>query len=83
MAYQGDPEFVPIEKTTVQRAVNTDKDIFKVGDRYYMCTQGVWFTGAAATGPWEVASSVPEQIYSDPGQLTVASRHLRHHRRRR
>ena len=66
VAYQGNPEFVPIEKTTVQRAVNTDKDIFKVGERYYMCTQGVWFTSAAATGPWEVASSVPEQIYSIP-----------------
>ena len=41
--YQGDPKFEPIEKTTVSRAVNTDKDIIKVGDLYYMCFQGVWF----------------------------------------
>ena len=66
VAFQGDPEFAAIEKTTVQRAVNTDKDVFKVGDLFYMCYQGVWFVGKSATGPWEVASSVPEQIYQIP-----------------
>ncbi len=66
VAFQGDPQFTPIEKTTVQRAVNTDKDVFKVGDRYYMCYQGVWFVSASASGPWEVATSVPEQIYQIP-----------------
>ena len=48
VAFQGDPQFAPIEKTTVQRAVNTDKDVFKVGDLYYMCYQGVWFVGKSA-----------------------------------
>jgi hypothetical protein len=66
VAYQGDAQFTPIEKTTVQRAVNTDKDIFKVGDLYYMCYQGVWFSSKSATGPWELAESVPEQIYQIP-----------------
>ena len=66
VAFQGTPEFKPIEPTTVQRAVNTDKDVFKVGDLFYMCYQGVWFTGKTATGPWEVASTVPEQIYKIP-----------------
>ena len=32
VAYQGEAQFAPIEQTTVQRAVNTDKDVFKVGD---------------------------------------------------
>ena len=66
VAFQGDPQFTPIEQTTVQRAVNTDKDVFKVGESYYMCYQGVWFVGKGATGPWEVATSVPEQIYQIP-----------------
>ena len=43
VAYQGDPKFEPVPTTTVERAVNTDKDIIKVGDLYYMCFQGVWF----------------------------------------
>ncbi len=66
VAYQGTPEFKPIETTTVERALNTDKDIFKVGDAYYLCYQGVWFTGKSASGPWQVASSVPTQIYQIP-----------------
>ena len=66
VAFQGDPQFTPIEPTKVERAVNTDKDVFKVGDLFYMCYQGVWFVGKTASGPWEVATSVPQQIYSIP-----------------
>jgi hypothetical protein len=66
VAFQGEPQLQPIEKTTVQRAVNTDKDIFKVGDLFYMCYQGVWFVGKSASGPWEVANSVPQEIYEIP-----------------
>ena len=64
--YSGEPQFQPIEKTTVSRAVNTDKDIIKVGDLYYMCFQGVWFMGRTPSGPWEVTGSVPAQIYEIP-----------------
>ena len=64
--YQGEPQFQPIEQTTVSRAVNTDKDIIKVGDLYYMCFQGVWFMGRSPNGPWEVTGSVPGQIYEIP-----------------
>src|SRR5262249_43546952 len=66
VAFQGDPKFEPIEQTTVQRAVNTDKDVFKVGDSYYMCYNGVWFVSKTASGPWEVATSVPQEIYQIP-----------------
>jgi hypothetical protein len=66
VAFQGDPQFTPIEQTKVERAVNTDKDVFKVGDSFYMCYQGVWFVGKTASGPWEVATSVPEAIYQIP-----------------
>lgn len=64
--YQGDPDFKPIDTTTVSRAVNTDKDVLKVGDQYYLCFQGVWFTSRAANGPWEVTGSVPKEIYDIP-----------------
>jgi hypothetical protein len=66
VAYQGEAKFEPIEKTSVSRAVNTDKDIIKVGDMYYMCFQGVWFMAKSPTGPWEVTGSVPGQIYEIP-----------------
>ena len=67
VAYQGEPKFEPIETTKVSRAVNTDKDIIKVGDLYYMCFQGVWFmveesrpARGKSTGP------VPKEIYEIP-----------------
>ncbi len=66
VAYDGAPQFQPVEKTTVSRAVNTDKDILKVGDLYYMCFQGVWFISRSPTGPWEVTGSVPKAIYEIP-----------------
>ena len=68
VTYAGAPQFVADTKTTppVERAVNTDKDILKVGDLYYMCFQGVWFVSKAAEGPWEVTESVPKQIYEIP-----------------
>ena len=66
VSYQGTPEFQPVEQTTVQRAVNTDKDIIKVGDLYYMCFQGVWFMSRTPTGPWEVTGEVPKAIYTIP-----------------
>jgi hypothetical protein len=71
VAYQGDPKFVPVEKTSVEYAVNTDKDVIKVGDLYYMCFQGVWFMSKSATGPWEVASTVPKAVYEIPTSSPV------------
>ncbi len=64
--YQGEPVFQPIDRTSLQRAVNTDKDIIKIGALYYMCFQGVWFVSTSPYGPWEIASSIPGAIYSIP-----------------
>jgi hypothetical protein len=64
--YQGDPKFEAIPQTTVSRATNTDKDIIKFGDLYYMCFQAVWFMSKQPTGPWEVATTIPKEIYEIP-----------------
>ena len=66
VVYQGEPQFGTIEKTSVQRAINTDKDVFKVGDLYYLCFQAVWFTSRTPHGPWDVATAVPKEIYDIP-----------------
>ncbi|HUL03770.1 MAG TPA: hypothetical protein VLV16_11135 [Gemmatimonadales bacterium] len=66
VVYNGDPKFEKISGTQVSRAVNTDKDILKVGDTYYMCFQGVWFVSKQPTGEWQVATSVPKEIYDIP-----------------
>ena len=74
VAYQGEPQYQSIDGTTVSRAVNTDKDIIKVGDLYYMCFQAVWFVSKTPNGPWEVASTVPKEIYTIPA--SSASHHV-------
>jgi hypothetical protein len=71
VVYQGEPKFEKVEKTTVEQAVNTDKQIIKVGDLYYMCFQGVWFMSKTATGPWEVTSKVPKEIYEIPASSSA------------
>jgi hypothetical protein len=71
VVYQGEPQFQIIEGTNLQRAVNTDKEIIKAGDQYYMCFQGVWFVSNSPTGPWEVATSVPQEIYNIPASSPV------------
>jgi hypothetical protein len=71
--YQGEPKYDSIDGTKLQRASNTDKDIIKVGDTYYMCYQGVWFMANTAKGPWTIASSVPGEIYEIPASSPAHS----------
>jgi hypothetical protein len=66
VTYNGPPEFEDIQGTSLQRAVNTGADVIKAGAVYYYCNQGVWFTSSSATGPWQVATTVPAEIYKIP-----------------
>ena len=66
VAYSGDPQFEPIERIGVARAVNTDKQILRVGDEYYLCYDGVWFVSVTPNGPWALADSIPRAIYNIP-----------------
>jgi hypothetical protein len=68
----GKPEVKPIDGSQgVSQVVNTDKDIVKYGDLFYMCFQGVWFVSKSAEGPWEVASNIPKEIYTIPASSPV------------
>src|SRR5439155_17167370 len=66
VSYTGNPEFKPIEGTSLEYATNTPDKVIKVGDVYYLCLQGVWFMSQGATGPWTTANSVPKEIYTIP-----------------
>ncbi|MFH0729058.1 MAG: hypothetical protein V2B19_22305 [Pseudomonadota bacterium] len=66
VSYSGEPKFQTISSTTVQYATNSPKPVFFVDGGYYCCDQGVWFCGAAATGPWTYCQSVPQAIYTIP-----------------
>ena len=71
VTYDGQPEFKPIEGTTLQYAVNTPDRVIKVDNQYYLCENGAWFYSSAPTGPWTTAPSVPSQIYTIPPSSPV------------
>src|SRR5258705_1378490 len=69
--YSGSPEFKPIEGTSLTYATNTSDKVIKVGDVYYLCLQGIWFMSTTPQGPWQTASSVPQEIYTIPASSPV------------
>jgi hypothetical protein len=64
--YDGAPDFAPIEEINVEYAQNTSSAVFKYGQLYYACDDGVWYVSNSATGSWAVATDVPEAIYKIP-----------------
>jgi hypothetical protein len=67
VAYDGTPQWAPIEETALARAINAATPVIRVNPtRYYAVEGGVWFTADAPTGPWTVASSVPDVVYGIP-----------------
>ena len=64
--YDGSPEFAPIEDIRVEYAPNTSSAVFRYGNLYYACDAGVWYVSNLATGPWTVATDIPEAIYKIP-----------------
>ncbi|PYT00754.1 MAG: hypothetical protein DMF63_05450 [Acidobacteria bacterium] len=69
--YYGDPDFKPIEGTSLFYAVNTPEKVIKSGDTYYLCLNAVWFQSSAPIGPWSTAKSVPDEIYQIPASSPV------------
>lgn len=66
VAYSGEPNFAPIQGTTLAYATNTPDKIIKVQNHYYLCSRGVWFDSPSPAGPWQTSSSVPQVIYTIP-----------------
>ena len=71
VAYSGDPKFEPIDGTTLSYAVNSNEQVIKVGERYFVLKDGIWFVGDTSTGPFQVAKAVPDEIYKIPASSPV------------
>jgi hypothetical protein len=59
--YDGSPKFEKIPGMNVSYATNTGAQIIQVGSKFYAADNGVWFVANSPSGPWTVASEVPEQ----------------------
>jgi hypothetical protein len=70
--YDGAPQFKEIEGTALQYAANTATPVIRVDDKnFYAVQNAVWFVGPSPTGPWAVATSVPDAIYTIPPSSPV------------
>ncbi len=66
-SYNGEPELRPIAGTPLHYVVNAPTPVIQVdAHTYYALKDGVWFVATSAEGPWVVATSVPEVIYTIP-----------------
>ncbi len=66
VTYDGDPKFEPIEETSLFYAVNTESQVIQAGEKYYSVEDGVWYVANEPKGPWQVATEVPDEIYTIP-----------------
>lgn len=71
VSYTGDPQFSPIETTDLTYATNTTDTVIKVGDRYFLLQDGVWFVADNPNGPWQLAREIPDAIYQIPPSSPV------------
>jgi hypothetical protein len=66
LTYDGEPKFKPIEGTAMSYAINAQLPVVHSGTNYFALDDAVWFVASSPTGPWAVASEVPEEIYTIP-----------------
>ncbi len=69
--YDGNPKFEKIEGTQMHWAANTATPVIRVQNKYYAVDEAVWFVANSAGGPWVVATSVPDEIYTIPANSPV------------
>ncbi|HSS70341.1 MAG TPA: hypothetical protein VLQ46_06765, partial [Casimicrobiaceae bacterium] len=71
VVYGGAPQFVPIAGTSLAYATNTSFAVIQSTEGYFSCYQGAWFAAPAPAGPWVLATSVPQVIYTVPPSSPV------------
>jgi hypothetical protein len=71
VTYDGNPQFGQIKGTDMAYALNTDKSVLLINDRYYCVDNAVWFESGSPTGPWKVSVVVPDQVQEIPPEYPV------------
>lgn len=69
--YDGDPEFKNVDGTDISYAINTDKQVLKINNKFYCVNDGIWFVSSKATGPWAVSDTRPNEVDDLPANSEV------------
>ncbi len=62
VSYEGKPEWRKVDGTNMSYAINASTTVLKVGERYSVCDNGVWYDSASPNGPWDVSTAAPEAV---------------------
>ena len=71
VSYDGNPKFETIKGTEMRYAVNTDKSVLLIDNRYYCCDNAIWFESSSPGGPWTVSTAVPQTVQEIPPESPV------------
>lgn len=71
VTYDGNPKFEKIPGTSISYAVNTDKSVLLINNKYYCVDNAIWFESVSATGPWSVCVDVPDEVQDIPPESPV------------
>ncbi len=63
VAFDGEPQWVKVKDLPVEYAKNSGDAVFRVsGTQFFACRDGVWYQAPVHTGPYTVATSVPDAL---------------------
>jgi hypothetical protein len=72
ITYSGAPQYVVIDGTSLSYVENTNDKVIMVSDnQFYACVGGFWYVASSPQGPWTIATSVPQVIYTIPASSPV------------
>lgn len=69
--YDGDPRFEDIDGTDMAYAVNTNGQVLRWRNAYYVVDNGVWFRSYNPMGPWVVSVDRPYNVGLIPSHYPV------------
>ncbi len=69
--YDGDPEFKKVDNTKIAYAINTDKTVLLIDEKYYCVDNAIWFISDNPTGPWKVSDVRPAEVDDLPPSSEV------------
>jgi hypothetical protein len=62
----GAPDWEAIGDRGLSYATNTEQELFRVANDYFVLLSGRWFSAASLDGPWHLASELPDAFQDIP-----------------
>jgi hypothetical protein len=69
--FDGQPKFKRVPDTEVSYAENSDKQVMKIGQKFYAVDNGIWFVSDYPEGPYAVSDKRPEEVDDLPADSPV------------